>query len=152
VGAGLFIFPFALMTLFLLLDRALARVPGTVPRRAVAFLAALVALSSVVVQWRRLHMPASQLFTNEIGVLRAELPAIEAVYVDGFSVIPFFTHHQDWEWRSMGRAADGRLRLIRFGKEERSFVVINDLTRWNPAGGDGPCRTRSRCAARSGWA
>jgi hypothetical protein len=130
-----FLFPFCVLTLFLLLDRILARITVGWARRVAWSLAASAVLLAGLVQWRSRPLPRQELFTREVAVFRDSIPAPEAVYVDGFSQIPFFAHYHDWEWRSTGRAADGRLRSLTVTRGGESFVVLAELSRWNPAAG-----------------
>lgn len=126
-----FVFPFALATLFLLLDRLLARLPAATPRRLGVGLVAIAALSSAALQWRVIPAPRAELFTGEYAIFRAQFPAVEAVYLDGFNLTAFFTHTQDWTWAYEGATARERLHLLRVSNGDDSFLVMRDMRRWN---------------------
>jgi len=124
------IFPFLVLCTFLLLDRLMS----ALPRAAVYGLAAGLALVIATMSLRAL-----QAFPDvRDPVLKAQMvrfnrlfPAPEAVYVDQFNLITFFTFHDDWKWTFLGRVPGvpsvDTYRLTRGG---RRMLLFRDRDTW----------------------
>lgn len=126
-----FFLPIGLATLFLLVDRLLARVSRPVWRGAAASLAAAVALWSAHQQWSRLPRPTEQLFGVEFAVFQSEISVADAVYLDGFNLYAMFGQLQDWKWSSHGFSEDGSFRILRVSRSSEGFFVLQDRKHWN---------------------
>jgi hypothetical protein len=139
-GGGLrhqfFIFPFAVATLFLLLDRLLPRLPAMVPRRVLTGVLGFVILLSAYGQWRGLLRPRAPLFEQEFAAFRTTMPDPEAVYLDTFDLFAFYGHAQELRWTFQDFSADGRLQIWRVEGDGESFLVLRDMRLWNPAPDD----------------
>ena len=120
------LFPFAMLAAFALVDEVVAR------RGAQRFVAALwvAVMLNALVQRSLLRFFPGEPGSRESAQFHRFLDDSHAVYVDKFSLVPFFAAHQRDTWSAQTELGEGFVALpVRQG--ERSLVVLRDLTRWS---------------------
>ena len=72
-----------------------------------------------------------RLMQKQVDLFRQSFPAAQAVYVDQFSLIAFFMHHDDWDW-SFIRRSQGvpTIDLWRVSRGGTSFALCRDRYTW----------------------
>jgi hypothetical protein len=67
----------------------------------------------------------------EMDRFRKLVPDPQAVYVDGFNLIAFFMHYDEWDWRFSGRSPGQLpLDLWRVSRGDQSFYLCRDRLTW----------------------
>src|SRR5207248_1400325 len=99
------IFPFLVLAAFVLLDRLVSLTPRPIAFGFAAALAILIAALSVRA-FERFPDVREPVMKAQMTRFQSLFPAPEAVYVDEFNVITFFTFHHDWKWAFSGLVPD----------------------------------------------
>jgi hypothetical protein len=120
------------LSLFLIaLAVALDQVRSPGMRRVAMALVAIGALGSAVAAWTA-RLNAAFERAPKSGLCRDVVRDGSAVYVDQFSVVPFFGERLDWKWSYLGPLDDsGRLHLWRAAGPGTTLAVCHDQGRWN---------------------
>jgi hypothetical protein len=126
------VFPFALISLFVVFDRLLAALRWR-PAVATALVAGGLAIGFFA--YRGAHevvLVPDELAASRVALLRSEFPASTAVYADTFSSIELFANLDRWSWRFVDGPATG-MRFqryeLRLGGKRR--LVLRDTEIWN---------------------
>jgi hypothetical protein len=120
------LFPFAMLAAFALVDEFVARRGA---KRLVAALWVAVILNAVV-QRSLLRFFPGEPGSRESAQFHRFLGDSHAVYVDAFSLVPFFAAHQRGTWSAQTELGEGFVALpVRQG--EQDLLVVRDLTRWS---------------------
>ena len=124
-----FLFPFVVVALALLIDRAARRIG-----RAAGLAVTLFALASLLntASWvSRFRSTEGYLMQTRINRFRELFPAPELVYVDQFALIHVFTHYQDRPWRLHHTSDEPSIDVWRVGGTgPRGFYVCRDRRQW----------------------
>ena len=121
------LFPFVVLSAFALLDEIVARCT----HRRVALGAVCVALIlKALLQWQQVQFVVDEPGAEEMVQFNRVLGDSRAVYVDQFSLIPFFAAHQRDTWSEPTEPREQFLAYPVRGSQ-RSLLVLRDLTRWN---------------------
>lgn len=137
-GGGLrhefFLFPFALVSLFVALESARSLVPplasgtGLWGGLLVLGVAGSFALSKPAA-WldptgERLEAQLTEsMFKGQMGEFRRVLGTPGVVFVDQFSFILVFAYHHDWHWRLEDRSPSGFRQVWRVSSRQRAFTL-----------------------------
>ena len=120
------LFPFVLITAFVLMDSALSRLRSlAIPVIGLALFG--ISLNSAV---HLSHVYESRedrfgtMFAKEIALYRQAFPEPTAVYLDQFSLVVFFAHSEPRQWRSLDFAT------YEARSNGRPIVILRDLARW----------------------
>jgi hypothetical protein len=122
------LFPFLLLTGFMLLDSMLSKRPR-LRQPLIAIVLLGVCVNSGLGLPRMLAHTRSSfegMFAREMSLHQAAFPDPGAVYLDQFSLIVFFAHHDRWRWRSLDANTYG---VTRDGREV--VVMLDERRRWN---------------------
>jgi hypothetical protein len=124
------IFPFLVLGTFLLLDWLMSAIP-----RALAYgLVASLALGIAAVSLRALHaLPDVRDPVMKAQMVRFDglFPTPEAVYVDQFSLITFFTFHDNWKWTFLERVpGEPSVEIYRLTRGGRHMLLFRDRYTW----------------------
>jgi hypothetical protein len=96
-----FIVPFALVSLFSLIEVVRRGAPRRLRGRiAWTTLAALGVTASVASWTSTFQLHREMLFQPQMSLFRSRIPSPKAVLLDRFSFINFFSHYHDWRWRA----------------------------------------------------
>jgi hypothetical protein len=125
------LFPFVAIWPFLLLDRAVARVP----RPAVLAIAGLLAAGIGYASYENYHAypkDSRAQMSDQMNRYNRLFPAAPAIFLDQFNLTTFFLHHHDWHWSfvSMLPASD-TVDVYRLERDGRSIMMFRDKDRWN---------------------
>jgi hypothetical protein len=125
------LFPFAVLSAGIFLDRLFAVLPGqkTAAGAAILLLGTTVAVGAV--RFEAFPKLRGELFTREMQHYDAAIHS-RAVFLDQFSLIVYFTHHHEWRWHfthrlPMSTAVDDY--TLERGADR--LVALRDRTRWN---------------------
>lgn len=126
------LFPFLVLATFLFLDRLASMLPSR--QVSTIFLCALIPLIcwSGVDELRSKRIYPDDAFSRETALFESTFPSPEAVYVDQFNLIGFFSkHHQD-KWSYAGRPAGKRFSDAYYVTNgNKKLVLFRDRVRWN---------------------
>jgi hypothetical protein len=126
------LFPFAVIWGCVLLDRSTALIRHRHLRTAFMGFAALLITGLWAVQFYQLPRVSMEFETDDMIRFRESFPSPPAVYVDQFSLIPFFSQYLDWNWRFAGKVPFARLtNIYRVSKGTDEFLVFRDKRPWN---------------------
>jgi hypothetical protein len=121
------LFPFIVLAGFALLDELVSRAT----HRRIALGAVCVALIlKALLQWQQVQFVADEPGAEEMVQFNRVLGDSRAVYVDQFSLIPFFAAHQRDTWSAPTEPRAGFLAYPVRGSQP-TRLVLRDLTRWN---------------------
>jgi hypothetical protein len=124
------IFPFLVLCAFLLLDRLMS----AMPRAAVHGLAAALALAIAAMSLRALRAfpdVRDPVLKAQMARFDGLFPTPEAVYIDRFNLITFFTFHDDWKWRFLGRVPNApHVDAYRLTRGGRQMLLFWDREYW----------------------
>jgi hypothetical protein len=96
-----FLVPFAVVSLFTLVECARRALPRGLRRRRIAAGGAFLGVAASIVSWgSTFHVTAQAPFQPQMDAFRRAIPAPGAVLLDQFSLINFFSHYHDWQWRA----------------------------------------------------
>jgi len=127
-----FLFPFAILSAIVALDRIeTAMLPAGWPRRV--FIPAVVAgCVASIVSWMVLfNITRTPPFQRETSEFRMLFPNARAVYVAQYTLIPFFIHHHEWDWRLERRGnAHPDFGVWKLSKDGQELRVCRDFYRW----------------------
>lgn len=124
------LFPFVMLTCFGLLDEFLARCHHPRVRRVVLAAACAAVVLNGLAQWKLLHLAHEEPSTEEVANFDRFFDDSDAVYVDQFSLIPFFANHQRDEW-SAQRRFGVKFFALPVIEPRRTHLVLRDMTRWS---------------------
>jgi len=108
-----FLVPFAVTAFFTLIDAARRGLRGAFGSRALwTALAACGVLASVASWTSTFRIAPEALFQAQMDRFRETVRDPEAVLVDQFTFINFFSHHHDWRWRLDGEWPKDAVRQV----------------------------------------
>ena len=135
------IFPFLLFSGFLGLDRFVSFLRFPLMKKLVLFFIAALIIVSFSYWWRKYPKLSQEPFTPEYNLFASGLHPMQAVYVDRFSSIAYYTHTHTWTWQfqnhfvfkrvdSYGLTTPSGEHLILLRNKECNFDVqkIQDVT------------------------
>jgi hypothetical protein len=93
------IFPFLLLSGFLGLDRFVSFLRFPLMKKLVLVFTAALMIVSFSYWWGRYPKISQELFTPEYNLFASGLHPMQAVYVDRFSSIAYYTHTHTWTWQ-----------------------------------------------------
>src|SRR4029077_13823713 len=93
------IFPFVLLSGFLVLDRCVAFVRLPLMKNVVLVCTAALVIVSLSYWWRKFPKVSQELFTTDYNTFAFGLAPTQAVYVDQFSLIAYYIHTHAWKWQ-----------------------------------------------------
>ncbi|MGV8038766.1 MAG: hypothetical protein AB2L07_01315 [Thermoanaerobaculaceae bacterium] len=127
-----YLFPSAILLVALSIDTLVARAASRRSRGATA-LAAFVSIAAVFVAgYRSVHRDPREPYQDETRSLAAACPADAAVYLDQFSLIAFFAHHDDWTWRAVsGQPSNWSIDRYELTRGDEHMTVFRDRTWWS---------------------
>jgi hypothetical protein len=116
-----FLLPIAILSLIVVVNWIGQRLPTGWPR--LALIAAVAACSAASVTGWMVTWSATPglMHQSYMDAFSAEFPGARAVYVDHFSIVPFFLHHHHWDWwleRPVGSPAQFRVWKVSSGGQE----------------------------------
>jgi hypothetical protein len=124
------IFPFLVLGAFVLLDGLMS----AIPRAAAYGLAVALALAIAAMSLRVLYaFPDVRDPALKAQMVRFDglFPTPEAVYVDQFNLITFFTFHDDWKWTFLERVPGvPRVDVYRLTRGDRKMLLFRDRDTW----------------------
>ena len=124
------LFPFLVLSGFVLLDRLTAGIP----QRAAWILAGVLAAAIGWVGYAKLvayPKTTETLMTDQMRRFNSLFPEATAVYVDRYNFFLFFMHHDDWTWESEGPARfASNVGVYRLSRGNRRILVFRDKVRW----------------------
>src|SRR5579871_449785 len=126
------LFTFLVMTAGICLDRwfAAMRRPRWMWGLAAIAAGGIVAIS--VSRFEEYPKRSEELFTREMRLFDAAIPAPAAVYVDQFNLIGFFTHYHKWHWHFMRKLPmQTAVDEYALTKGSRHMELLRDKLRWN---------------------
>jgi len=123
------VFPLALISLALLVDRWVDRGSSRSVRGVARGLALSVVVLAAASQWMHLQIRRTELATDGFRRFRAEFPDASDIYLDQYSLILFFAHEHEAEWTFDPSFDRGRTDRMRVRRGDREFVVYRDR-RW----------------------
>jgi hypothetical protein len=124
------IFPFLALAAFVLLDPLVSAMPS---RIAFGFAAALAILTAALSLRAFESLPdvREPVMKAQMTRFQSLFPAPEAVYVDQFNVITFFTFHDDWKWTFSGLVPDApKVNLYRLTRANDRMLLLRDKGAW----------------------
>jgi len=126
-----FLFPFATLSFVIALDRIDQALPVGWQRRAFMLIAVAGCVASIGGWMSQFRVTPGLMLQAAVDAFRSSLPTTRAVYVDQFSLIPFFMHHHEWQWRL--EDPDGppsQFRVWTLSKDGRELRVCRDRAHW----------------------
>lgn len=93
------IFPFVLLSGFLVLDRCVAFVRLPLMKNVVLVCTAALVVLSFSYWWRKFPKVVQELFTTDYNTFTSGLAPTRAVYVDQYSLIAYYIHTHAWKWQ-----------------------------------------------------
>jgi hypothetical protein len=69
-------------------------------------------------------------FQGQMDMFQSSVPGASAVYVGQFSLIAFFMHHHEWEWRRRPAASPAQFQVWTVSKDGRELLVCRDQAHW----------------------
>jgi hypothetical protein len=124
------IYPFLIVCPFLLADRLLTGVRPLVTRVLAGLVAILIAFVSIqdYEAWPKI---SRLLLSDQMARYNRLFPAAEAVYIDQFNLITFFTHHHTWKWTYVSPLPENPgVDIYRLSEGPRSILLFRDLNHW----------------------
>jgi len=127
----LFLFPFAILSLFVVLDRIDRALPDGWQRRALVVVVLAGCVSSISGWMSQFRVTSGVMEQGKMNAFRSSFPATRAIYLDQFSLIPFFAYYHDWQWRlEGGQGGPSRFRVWRVSKDGRELQICRDRMHW----------------------
>lgn len=126
-----FVLPFAILTLVVSVDRVgSSYVPAA--RRSLLTAALAVACVPSIAWWAVTLAPTTGLmYQRQVNAYRATVADTRAVYLDQFSLIPFFMHHHQWTWHmERGVSTPGRFGVWTVSRGDERFRMCRDRSHW----------------------
>src|SRR3954451_11556326 len=93
------IYPFLILLVFSVCDLAFAWLPSLRLRILSAIAVAALIAAHFVFSWAHMLRFSEELFSGGYRAFRSELPDVHAIYVDQFSLVAYYTHTHEWNWR-----------------------------------------------------
>ena len=126
------VFPFAALTAGMCLDRLLTAVRAPRAAWATAALVGVAVLAISVSRFNAYPKLFGELFSREMRMFDAAIPAPDAVYVDQFNLIAFFAHHDTWQWHFLEKLPmDTDVEEYSLARNGRRMELLRDKFRWN---------------------
>ena len=115
------IFPFVVL--------GLVSVASAWRRRAAIVILALLFAANVAAGYVQFRIAPQPLFANEIAKFRATVSSPAMLYLDEFSTMAFFSHHDEWDWHLAGADSTHTL-LYDLTREGRSMQLVRVRNVW----------------------
>jgi hypothetical protein len=127
-----FLVPFAVTGFFTLIDAARRSVRGAFRSRALWAAAATCGILASVASWTSTFRIAPEaLFQAQMDRFKATARDPDAVLVDLFTFINFFSHHHDWQWRLDGEWPKDAVRQVWLvEKDSRRQKLCRENRQW----------------------
>ncbi len=131
-------FPFLILAAAVFADRIAALVPGFPPAlsriaaNALAIVAAVAIVAISVVRYHEFPKIQTNILADQWAIFNRMEPAPQAVYVDQFSLITFFTYHHNWDWSFVKLdQPTPQVDAYRVRRGNQQMLVFRDKTDWN---------------------
>ena len=126
-----FLLPFAVLTLAVILDRVGRVLPAGWPRHALVLVVAVGCAASIASWTAPFRATPGLMFQRQMAMFRASVPDARAIYLGQFSLIPFFMHHHEWDWRLRGPLGPAdQFRVWTVSRDGRELFVCRDRAHW----------------------
>ncbi len=126
------LFPFIVLTIFWLIDSFSSTLPRAV-QSGMQLTVALLITASFLHGWSRYPKFKEDLFTREYKTFSENLPHSKALYIDQFSLIGYYIHTHDWQWKFKQHYREperiDEYRTVNPVGEQR--LVVRNLDQWN---------------------
>lgn len=127
------LFPFLVLSVFCSLQIVISRIQARAGRHGALAILTSVLIMLAVIEWRGFRMTLGPPYVGEVTRFRTGFPAPEAVLVDQFSLVPFFSEHTGWRWRFdriLRESSDGSLELYELTRGNESFFLCRERYFW----------------------
>lgn len=126
-----YLFPFLLVFLAGGLDGLLSRIGSRSARAGLLLLVVVVLTGGFGAGARQLQSFRDELSTMPVREMWKEFPAPSAVYVDQFSLVPFFSAYHDWTWRfTRACPTNSWIQQYTLTRGRQALTVFRDRSRW----------------------
>ena len=126
------LFPFLALSAICFLDQIVARLPTAWFRESLVIIVIAGFTVNSIHEIQRFPVIEEKLFKLEVAEFYKSIPRPKAIYVDHYSLIAFFIHHDDWKWRFLSRHQDNSwIDQYEIKKNDRMLNVCRDRLRWN---------------------
>jgi hypothetical protein len=125
-----FLMPFTVLSLIVILDQIGQILPVGWWRRALVVGVATGCAASVAVWMVPFTVKPGLRFQGQMDMFQSSVPGASAVYVGQFSLIAFFMHHHEWEWRQRPAASPAQFQVWTVSKDGRELLVCRDQAHW----------------------
>jgi hypothetical protein len=129
------LFPFLVFCGAIVVERIAGKLSGLVPVRGRLALNALVIAGIVsvsVFQFERYPRGGGKVLADQMAVFDRLEPRPEAVFLDQFNLITFFTFHDDWDWSFLKlKTPIPGVDVYRVHRGPDQILVFRDKTQWN---------------------
>jgi hypothetical protein len=125
------LFPFLAICPFLLLDRAMAKLPRPAVLVAAGLLTVGIGYASYV-DYDAYPKDSTRQMTDQMKRYDRLFPAAPAVFLDSFNLTVFFLQHHDWNWSFVADLPDSKtVDVYKLQSDGRSMMMFRDKDRWN---------------------
>jgi len=129
------LFPFLVFCMAIAVERIAGKVSGVIPVHGRSLLNALVIVAILwvsVAPFEKYPKARAKVLADQMAVFDRLEPAPQAVYVDQFSLITFFTFHDDWNWSSLElQQPIPGVDVYRLSRGSERILVFRDKGQWN---------------------
>ncbi|MBV9302426.1 MAG: phospholipid carrier-dependent glycosyltransferase [Acidobacteriaceae bacterium] len=127
------LFPFLLLTGFVILDRSVGLFRNFSIRNTLLITVAILIAVNFSYRWRKFPKISEELFTREYNTFRTNLSRAEIVYVDQFSLIAYYIHTYSWKWQFTkhvpgNEKVDAYLTTSPSGEQQ---MILRNKDEWN---------------------
>ncbi|HEY3824762.1 MAG TPA: hypothetical protein VGL82_09395 [Bryobacteraceae bacterium] len=128
------LFPFLTVSGAIVFEQTAGKLSGFVPAYGRMLLNGLAIVAIVwvsVFQFEQYPKTLAKVMADDMKAFDRMEPMPEAVYLDQFNLITFFTFHDDWEWSSLSRQPIPGIHIYRIRRGPEQMLVFRDETQWN---------------------
>jgi hypothetical protein len=128
-----FLVPFVIVGFFSLIEAARRGLPRRLSRRRLTTVAAAVGVLASVASWTStFRIQREALFLRQMNQFRTLVPSPQAVLLDQFSFINFFSHYHDWQWRVGGEwSGQAVAQVWSVAKADKRMAVCRETQQWS---------------------